>query len=74
MRLPAEERHGAIPEGAPATTGTVASIRVVRWRTEERPPGSRTWQPVPGSTEPEDVAEAERPAGEGFLVELALRY
>lgn len=72
--LLAEEHHGEIPEGAPATTGTVASIRVVRWRSEERPPGGRTWHPVPGSAELEDVTEAERPGGDGFLVELAVRY
>lgn len=65
--LLAEEHHGGIPEGAPATTGTVASIRVVRWRSDRLP--------VPGSGELEYVAEAERPvAGAGFLVELAVRY
>ncbi|MHA6784578.1 DUF6578 domain-containing protein [Pseudonocardia saturnea] len=72
--LLAEDHHVGIPEGAPATAGTVASIRVVRWRTEERPPGGRAWYPVPGSAELEDVAEAVRPGGEGFLVELAVRY
>lgn len=70
--LLAEEHHGGVPEGAPATTGTVAGIRVVRWQTEERPPGG--WYPVPGSAELEDVAEADRSdSGVGILVELAVR-
>lgn len=64
--LLAEDHHGAMPEGAPATTGTVATIRVVRWRSDGLP--------VPGSAELEYVAEADRPGGEGFLVELAVRY
>lgn len=65
--LLAEEHHGDIPEGAPATTGTVASIRVVRWRSDGLP--------VPGSAELEYVAAAERSGGgAGFLVELAVRY
>lgn len=56
--LLAEEHHGGIPEGAPATTGTVASIKVVRRA---------------ASTELEEVAESEAGDGAGFLVELAVR-
>lgn len=72
--LLAEEHHGGIPEGAPSTTGTVISIRVVRWRSEERPPGGRTWYPVPDSAELEEVAEADPGGGAGFLVELKVPH
>ncbi|MEG8275846.1 DUF6578 domain-containing protein [Streptomyces sp. AHA2] len=63
------ERHGA---AWPEVTGRVRAVQVLTQAYEERPPGSRTWQPVPGKRRLRPVDRCPRwfaggtGAGQGF--------
>ncbi|MGH3115920.1 MAG: DUF6578 domain-containing protein [Gaiellales bacterium] len=72
----AEEHHGALPNDAPCTLGTVVSIRGVHLRYEPLPDGNpRTLYPVPGSARltsltQSDGDESRLDGFAGYLVEI----
>lgn len=72
-----EERHGGLPDDAPVTVGTVATIHAVQLRYALQPGNERTFYPVPGSAQ---LTEVQRSDGKemrsegfaGYLVEIII--
>jgi hypothetical protein len=62
-QLVASAHGGSSVEDLPSCRGRVERIRVLRQ--EYREAGDRTWEPVLGTVEAEDVAEAPRRYGDG---------